>query len=81
MTRAFYRDRQLALMSGAGSGHAARQDFRAFAHHPAEFCDILIVNAGNFIDTENTNLLALSASVLTHSFHAAATFLSNILNI
>jgi len=52
----------LALMRGAGAGHAAGQDFGAFAHEGAELGSVLIVNVLDFADTKLAYLTALTGS-------------------
>jgi hypothetical protein len=52
---------QLALMAGAGSRHAARNNLAAFADERTDSVKILIVNRDDFLSAETAGLAARTA--------------------
>ena len=73
MSGTFDRNSQLTLMSCAGAGDSARNDFRSLRQASSDFWDIsVIADMINLISTESTNLFtAFSAATVTslRSFH------------
>lgn len=60
------RKRELSLMNCAGAGDSAGQDLGTLGKILSEAGNILIVNAGNLVRTEDANLF--SSSVAHHRF-------------
>ena len=61
------RHGQLALVLGAGAGHAAGQNLAALAGEPAKPSDILVIDVLNLIYAESTDLPARLAAAGTPS--------------
>ncbi len=78
MASAFDRARRGSLMPDACAGCAALQDLAAVGNQPAQARNVFIINMGNFIYTERTDLSAeyAAASAAFSTFTAAATFRS-----
>jgi len=71
--RAFNRYRQLPLVLGTYTRLAARADFAAIAHKPAQQINILIIDLARFLSAKVTNLSAwcktasTTLSIIAHS--------------
>src|SRR5487761_1006096 len=51
---------QRALVSGAGAGHAPRQDLAAVAHEAPQARDLLVVDVADLLDAEAAHLAVLA---------------------
>ena len=64
MAGALERDRQLALVAGAGAGLAPRLDLGPLGQVAAEAVDLLVVDLDGLVGTERADLAAASVAVV-----------------